>query len=293
MIFLKPYLRLIVSSWLVFTALIAQAALPTGPTIRLGYGRENATATSVSDFMYFVALISPAPVYIGSSPNSSLTARLIAATRKSGKSSFVTTCEFQFSGNGLQESIFDLSPEIRRREHLLKAGGVLGRQLESIVVNGAGAVSIEARGSVSNEVRTVNEVRIKFNPHGQESFVSITLCDVRWAHDRFNLTNEVVARVNSLTFHREPGIPKMDITVASLKEKEASDGLWQSFKGRVEGAAVNLFIPPLVVEVDGNTAMLDFGLALAAGDQTFTFPQAKGLLAKPAPQISLLSGSEP
>src|SRR5271168_4694768 len=104
---------------LLFGVEMSQAA--TGPTLRLGSG-EGAGVSSVSDFMYFVALISPAPVFIGSSPGSSLTARLVSATRKTSRTTFSTTCEFQFAGSGLQESMFDLAPEIRRREPQVKAG---------------------------------------------------------------------------------------------------------------------------------------------------------------------------
>jgi hypothetical protein len=271
-----------------FAALMAQAT--TGPTLQLESGGGAASGAPVEDFMYFIALISPAPVFLGASPGSTLKARLISATRKTSRASFVTTCEFQFGGNGTQESIFDLGPEIRRREEQIKAGMPLTRQLESIVVNGAGAVTIEARGTISNEVEVVNEVRAKFNSAGT-SFVSITLCDVRWTGSGFTPTNEIVAKVNTLTFHREPGIPKMEITVGSLKDKEAGDGLWQSLKGSIKGAAVNLFIPPLVVEKEGNLAMLDFGHALASGAPTFTFPAAKKLLTSPAPRISMMQAS--
>jgi hypothetical protein len=269
-------------------ASLAQPVPKTGPTVDLQYGANYSGATAVSDFMYFVALIAPAPVYIGASPGDTQTAKLISATHKSTKSTFVTTCEFQFAGAGLQESLFDLAPEVRRRESAIKAGTPLPHQLESIVVHGAGVAVVEARGIISNDVRVVNEVRIRFDAHGQPSFVNITLCDVRWAGGHFSPTNEVLAKVNTLTFRRDPGIPKMEITVASLKDKAAGDGMWQSLKGKLEGAAVNFFLPPMVIEKGGNEAMLDFGLALTSGATTYTFPLATNLLANPAPQISLL-----
>jgi len=103
------------------------------------------------------------------------------------------------------------------------------------------------------------------------------MCDVKFVDGDFRKVNGIVARVNTLTFRRQSGRPKMEITVASVKEKSAGDSIWQNFKGRVEGAAVNLFLAPLAVEEVGNQAMLDFGLALIAGSPTYTFPRAKNL----------------
>ena len=90
--------------------------------------------------------------------------------------------------------------------------------------------------------------------------------------------NELVARVNTLTFRRMPGRPKMEITIASVKPKSAGDNLWQNFKGSLKGMAVNLLIPPLDIEARGHQAMLDFGFALATEAATFTFPHAPHLL---------------
>jgi hypothetical protein len=53
------------------------------------------------------------------------------------------------------------------------------------------------------------------------------------------------------------------------------------FKGRVAGAAVNMFIDPLTVEAAGHQAMLDFGQALVSGAPIFTFPLAPNLQAQP------------
>ena len=69
----------------------------------------------------------------------------------------------------------------------------------------------------------------------------------------------------------------MEVTVASVKKKGAGQNLWQSIKGSLTGAAVNLFIDPLTVETTGHQAMLDFGQALVSGAPTFTFPRARNL----------------
>jgi len=136
---------------------------------------------------------------------------------------------------------------------------------------------MEIEGTQSNVVQRVAEVRMRFNPHGQTSPVTIVLPDIRYSGGAFRPVNEEVARVNTLTFQRKPGPPKMEVSVASVKPKDAPDSPWQSFKGNLKGMAVNLLIPPLDVDARGHQAMLDFGSALAAQAATFTFPHADNL----------------
>ena len=88
----------------------------TGPTIRLDYGRDQSPGNPVASFMYFVPLISPEPVSSVTSPGSTQVARVLSAKRKSTPNSFVVTCEFEFAGNGTQQSVLDLEPNIRRAE---------------------------------------------------------------------------------------------------------------------------------------------------------------------------------
>jgi hypothetical protein len=249
----------------------------TGPTIRLDYGRDQACGNPIASFMYFVPLISPEPVSSCTSPGNTQAARVLSASRKSTGHSFVVTCEFEFTGNGSQQSIVDLVPTIRRHTRELGAGGSTGRQLSSITVNGSGCGTVEVEGTVSNNEETLREVRLRFNARGKTSPVSIELCEIRYHEGKFQRCNEIVARVNTLTFRRKPGPPKMEVTVASVKNKAAGDGLWQNFKGSVKGLAVNLLIDPLTVEAVGHQAMLDFGGALASGATTFTFPRATNL----------------
>jgi len=69
----------------------------------------------------------------------------------------------------------------------------------------------------------------------------------------------------------------MDITVATVKRKDAGNGFVQNVIGGLKGTTVNLFIKPIRVEKAGNEAILDFGLALASEAPWFTFPRAKNL----------------
>jgi hypothetical protein len=71
----------------------------------------------------------------------------------------------------------------------------------------------------------------------------------------------------------------MEITVASVKRKDASDNFWQKLIGGLKGTTVNLFLKPIAVEPAGNEAMLNFGFALESEATAFTFPRAKNLKA--------------
>jgi hypothetical protein len=256
-------------------SLAARAADTNGPTVQLRVDTEK--TSPVSAFMYFVPLISPEPVSATTSPGSTQAVRVLSAKRRVLGRSFTTVCEIEVSGQGSQQSVFDLTPAIRRNASKLQNGGSLGRQLKSIDVRGAGAIVVEVEGAVSNGVDVVNEVLLRFNPRGRTSPVWINLCDIRGSDGDFRPANELTARVNTLTFRRKPGPPRMEVTVASVKHKDAGEGFWQNLKGHLAGAAVNMLIDPLKVEAIGHQAMLDFGLALVSGAPSFTFPPAKNL----------------
>ena len=248
-----------------------------GPTIRLDYTTGKSNGNPVASFMYFVPLISLEPVSSLTSPGSTQATQVTSAKRRFTGHSFFTKCEFEFSGQGWQQSLIDLTNKIQRQERKLKEGGSLHRQLNSITVEGTGSGIVEVEGTVSNGVQTVTEVRLRFNARGTTSPVSIGLCDISYVDGEFKQLKEIVARVNTLTFCRRPGPPKMEVTVASVRKKGAGNNLWQSIKGGITGTAVNLFLDPLTVEATGHQAMLDFGQALVSGAPTFTFPPARNL----------------
>jgi hypothetical protein len=261
----------------------SRAADTNGPTIKLGIDREVAAANAVADFMYFVPLIAREPVSSLTSPGSTQLVRILSAKRHFSRHSFTVVCEVELTGEGWQQSVFDLAPSIRRLESQPQKDASLGRRLKSIDVRGAGAITVEVEGVVSNGVATVREVRLRFNAHGQASPVWINMCDIRRVNGAVRPANETLARVNTLTFRRQSGPPTMEVTVASVKHKDAGDGFWQNLKGRLAGTAVNMFLDPFTVEAAGHEAMLDFGLALVSGAPTFTFPRARNLQANNAP----------
>src|SRR3974377_1647210 len=110
---------------------VAATDAATGPTILLDYGGDQSPGNPMASFMYFVALISPEPVSSSTSPGSTQAARVLSTRRKGTVHSFVVTCEFEFTGDGSQQSILDLAPTIRRQERELRAGGSPGRLLSS------------------------------------------------------------------------------------------------------------------------------------------------------------------
>ena len=250
-----------------------------GPTLHLDYGRGESPGNAVAEFMYFVPLISLEPVSVIRSSGNTQCARIVSIKRSFKAESFLVTCEFEFTGEGNQQYVFDHTDKIRRHEHELEEGGLLDHQLGSINVEGAGSVSVEVEGTMIGHVPTVTEVRLRFNGHGRPSPVTIGLHDIQYLDGAVRLRNESVARVNTLIFRRKPGPTKMDITVASVKRKGAGNNFWQNFIGGLKATTANLFLKPIPVEPAGNEAMLNFGLALASEAPAFTFPRARNLKA--------------
>jgi|SRR5579859_6065894 len=249
----------------------------TGPTLYLNPDPGQSSGNPVSEFMYFVPLISLEPVSVVKSPGNTQHARMVSATRSFSAGSFLVTCEFEFTGEGTQQNIFDHTKKIHRHERELKEGGLLDHQLGSINVEGAGSFSVEVEGTMAGQVPTVTEVRLRFNGRGRSSLVTIDIHDIGYFDGAFRLRNESIARVNTLIFRRSPGLAKMDITVGSVKPKNAGDGLWQNLMGGLKATTVNLFLKPIIVDPVGNEAMLNFGLALESEASAFTFPRARNL----------------
>lgn len=259
------------------TSNVSASNAPAGPTLQLDPGLGEASGHPISEFMYFVPLISPEPVVVTESAGNTQRARIRSLERRVSSEAFSVTCEVEITGDGVQRNTFDSTAAIRRRERQLKEGGSMTRVLGSICIEGAGRGTIEVEGVVTNQVPTVNEVRLRFTGQGKPSPVTIGLRDIRYFDGAFRAVNETVARVHTLTFQRSTNAPRMAVTVGSVKRKEAGDGLWQKFVGNVTGAAANLLIKPIRVEAAGHQAMLNFGLALALQERSFTFPPARHL----------------
>ncbi|MDB6065414.1 MAG: hypothetical protein JWR26_1622 [Pedosphaera sp.] len=260
---------------------MAKANATTGPTLHLDYGSEKSAGNPITEFMYFVALIAPEPVSMTNNAGNTQAVRVLAMKRHVTNKSFVVTCEFEFTGEGFQRNILDHSEQLRKRQAELKAGGAIEKLLNSINVEGGGFAVIEAEGVMNGGVPTVTEVRLRFNGRGHESPVSVEIGDIRSKDGVLVTENAMVARVNTLTFRKQAGQPKMELSLASVKRKEAGNSAWQNFVGGLKGTAANLFLKPTPVEAVGNDAMMSFGLAIASEARTFTFPFAKNLRSWP------------
>jgi len=251
------------------------------PTLHFDYGQGEQRDNAIGQFMYFVPLISPAPVWVYTNADNTQCARVISVERRTNGPTFSATCEFEITGSGLQRNVFDNSEKIQRRKVAIRDGEPLKHQLKAINVSGTGSGSVEIEGILSNGLPTINVVQLRFNRDGHTSPVTIDLFDLAYRESELRFENEMQARVNALTFRRTTNSPKMEVTLASIKPKDASDSLWQNFIGGLKGATANLFLPPLKVEPEGQQAMLDFGLALATKKPDFTFPFAKRLKVNP------------
>jgi hypothetical protein len=256
-------------------------AAPTGPTLNFNYDAGRPLGNPLNKFMYFVPLISPELVSVFTNTGNSQCARVLSFDRQTNAATFHAICEFDFIGAGLLRNDFDHAFTLRQHDQELKAGKLLKHQIAAISVQGTGTGSVEIEGTLTNGVFAVIGLKMKFNSHGHASPVNILLEDIYFRDGAIHFENETVARVNSLIFLQKAGEPKMEVTLASVKRKDAGDGLWQNFLGGIKGAAANLLLPPLTVTTDGYHAMMNFGLALATQKVAFTFPYATRLQASP------------
>lgn len=273
----KTMTRLLVVSLVWGLAANRLPAAPTGPTLQFSYGGGQPLENPLSKFMYFVPLISPDPIAVSTNAGNSQRARVVSSNCETNGTALHAVCKFEITGHGSQRNVFDHADFVRQHDKELKAGKPLLCQLDAINVEGAGSGSVEVEGTLTNGGPVVTEVRLRFNSAGHASPVSVTLHDIVYRHGAIQLENELVARVNVLTFRRTDGTPKMEITLASVKPEDAADSLWQNCVGKLRGVVANFLIPPLSVPADGHRAMMDFGLALATEETSFTFPLATRL----------------
>jgi len=260
--------------------LLAAGRLPaalTGPTLQFSYGGDKLRENPLSQFMYFVPLISPDPIAVSTNAGNTQRVRVLASSCQTNGAVFHAVCQFEITGQGSQRNVFDHADFVRQHDRELKAGKALLCQLDAINVAGAGSGSVEVEGTLTNGRPAISEVRLRFNRLGHASPVCVTLHDIVYRHGAIQLENELVARVNVLTFRQLAGAPKMEISLASVKPEDAADTLWQNCVGKIRGVVANFLIPPLSVPADGHRAMMDFGLALAMEDASFTFPLATRL----------------
>jgi hypothetical protein len=273
----KSGLRWAASAMVVLLAVSCLEAKPSGPTLHFDYGRGQPLDNPLSSFMYFVPLIAPEQVSVLTNAGNTQVARVNAVRRRTNGSEFHAVFDFDFDGDGLQRTVFDHAATFRRREKEWLAGKPLAHQIADIAVHGAGSGTVEIDGMLTNGAVTITEMRLRFNSRGHPSPVSVSLEDLILRDGEIHRQNQMVARVNTLTF-RQKLPPKMEVTLASVKKKDAANSLWQNLVGGVKGLTANLLLPPLTITADGQQTMMDFGMALAMQKPAFTFPLATRLI---------------
>ena len=250
----------------------------SGPTVILKCDKEKVLQNHTPDFMYFVPLISPVLVYSETSKGNRQKSGLISCVRESTSKSFYVSGEFQMQGSGFYKNKFDSAGMVARNTQRLELGEPLKNILGYIKFEGEGFGWIEIKGEIEEKKVTTTEVTVHFNGRDKTSPVTVGLYSVKAVNGEYkyeNRYNEIVARVDTLTFNKSTDEePLMDIVVSSIYAEGDTPDFW----GRIKGAVANLFIEPLGIDKLGNDTMLDFGCALFKGKETFTFPKAKNLL---------------
>jgi len=247
-----------------------------GPTMIMSYSKKKFVKNPIASFMYFVPLIAPTFVDNISSVNNEQHVGIISHNIIVKSKSFRVICEFEILGSGFHENTFDPAGMIAAHTDELKKGETLTNMLDYIKFAGYGYGIIEVKGRIIGSIKTVTEVKMQFNAKGHKSPVTIGLYDVKPIEGEYkyeNRSNEIVARVNTLSFKKTKKTPRMGIKVASISDTEKSDGIFSSLKGFI----ANLFITPPEVTELGNTTMLEFGDALLQKKPEFTFPKAKNI----------------
>ena len=248
-----------------------------GPTVLLSYGEGTLRENPIQAFMYFVPLISPVTVDRGTSNENHQQVSVVSYEKKVTSKSFHVDCEFEIKGSGFSRYTFDPTGMIALRiaESKKPNPDSLSNLLDYINFEGAGFGSIQIKGTINDSTQTVTEVELEFNARGSKSPVAIGLYELKAKNGQFRYesrSDEIVARVNSLTFKRSEN-PRMGITVASISKKAKTGGVL----GQIKAAIANLFIKPVKVTPLGNETLLNFGYALFEQKPTFTFPKAPNL----------------
>jgi hypothetical protein len=247
-----------------------------GPTVLLGYTKEDFKRNPISSFMYFVPLISPTLVEVYTSTQNQQQIGIISYEKKITSKSFNLVCEFELLGKGFHKNTFDPAGVIAMYIGELKEGETLTNLLDYIEFQGQGFGRIEVKGTMSGSVPTVSELDLRFNARDHKSPVIVGLYDIKPKNGQYkyeNRSNEIVARVNTLSFKKTEGIPHMGIKVASISDAPDTNGIISKLKGVI----ANLLLRPPPVTKLGNQTMLDFGSALLQQKPAFTFPKAENI----------------
>src|ERR1017187_8916147 len=103
-----PILMRPLTAWVIFFFTVCRLmAAATGPTLQFDYGNGQPLDNPLSKFMYFVPLISPEPVSVFTNAGNTQCARVLSLDCRTNGQTFSATCEFEFTGAGSQQNVFD------------------------------------------------------------------------------------------------------------------------------------------------------------------------------------------
>ena len=248
-----------------------------GPTLQMSYSRDTFESNPISAFMYFVPLLSRTPVARETSPGNAQEVIIFSHERVISDDAFVVTCDFEIRGTGFHKNVFEPEGAIAMRLAELDQNEPISEALDYIKIEGAGLGRIVVRGSISGTKEIVEEVELNFKAGDQDSPVTIGIYDVEPVDGRYDYaqrSNERVARVNTLSFARGGQVPRMDISVASVRKADGKEGLL----ARIKGVVANFIINPPRIERLGNETVMRLGHALFQRAAEFTFPKAENLV---------------
>jgi hypothetical protein len=262
-----------------FNETVVQAQKDTGdkgPTVYLFDKNGGYPDNTLSDFMYFVPLVSPVPISAVTSQNNTQGGHILTYESGQTKDSFYVACEFRMEGEGFYLNEFDDDAMVEWNIKSIDNKKVLKNILDYIKFEGEGYGEIEAKGTTSGSAMMVEKVEVRFNARGAESPVTVGLYDVdtsKKTDGHYRQYNKKVARIMTLTFNRSEAVPKLELKISAVGKDEESLGTWAHIKGFLG----NFFIEPIEIDKLGNNTMLEFGLSLYKKNATFTFPKAKNL----------------
>jgi hypothetical protein len=247
-----------------------------GPTVVLFHKDGTFPENRLTDFMYFVPLISPVPLSVELSENNQQAGHLLSYHSDKTGNNFSVSCEFRMKGTGHYVNTFDSDAMI---EWNMATGGkkkALKNILDYIKFEGTGYGRIEAKGIIEGPKKIVEHVEVVFNARDEESPVTIGLYDTdlkKMKDGSMRRYNHKVARITTLIFERSERAPRLDMRISAVGKDEESLGAWEHIKAFFG----NFFIDPIQVDKLGNDTMLKFGLNLYNKEPVFTFPAAKNL----------------
>ena len=248
-----------------------------GPKLRLDYQPESVSANPVHCFMYFVPLTSPTSVTVATDPGTTFTASITSwKTTQKGDTVHVE-CNFDVTGRGGYCASYDSDEMIRHSLDQKEKVKEITKLLEWIRLDGPCKGRIKGYGKIVGDDIQMQSVEICFNRDNTKSPVQVSIYDIPKVKGEFlyeNRKNCQVARINSLKFNcDDDGTPCMGVELASVTKPSKGEGLFS----RLTAMIANILSTSTPVAPAGNTAVMDFGVALYEKKPVFTFPAAANI----------------